>query len=142
MRANSIFNPGVAASRELPSNFDKIEAIASIVSEIEELAPYTSEIAEIVANLPDVVTVQEANDLINNLSVSVVGTLPAGSEAVATLNGTTIELQLPVGATGEAGINGFTPELTFSYNPATGWLEYDVTYKDYSGIVVDLEKEW
>lgn len=142
MRANSISHPGVGASRELPSSFDDIKALSAIAEEIAELAPYAEEIATLVAALPDVTTVQEAVDIINNLSVTV-ETLPEGSTATATLVGTNIHFGIPRGNKGDAGANGLSPNISITYDDATGNLEFDVvSWQDLSGLNVDAEMEW
>ena len=105
MRANSLTNLGVALDYNVTSDYDKVLVLADIASEIEELAPHANEIASIVANLPDVLTVQEATDIINNLTVSVTP-LPAGSIATSELVGTEIRLRIPAGAQGVQGIQG------------------------------------
>ena len=105
MRANSLTNLGVSIERDIASGFDLIQVVAGIASEIEALAPYADEIATIVANLPDVTTVQQANEVLNSLSVSVT-TLSEGSEATATLVGTEVRFGIPRGADGINGIDG------------------------------------
>lgn len=105
MRANSLTNLGVALDYNVSSDYDKVLVLADIASEIEELAPHANEIATIVANLPDVLTVQEATDLINNLTVSVT-TLEPGSTATSELVGTEIRLGIPAGVQGAQGIQG------------------------------------
>ena len=130
MRANSLTNLGVSIERDIASGFDLIQEVAGVASEIEALAPYADEIATIVANLPDVVTVQQANEVLNNLTVSVT-TLPVGSEATAALVGTEIQLGIPRGATGADGQNGLTPEIEANYDSFTGILTFEtVGYKD------------
>jgi hypothetical protein len=114
MRASSISHPGVAASRELPSNFDVIQKVAEVAGEIEELAPYAEQIATLVAALPDVTTVQEAADIINNLSVTV-ETLPEGSTATAVLTGTNVHFGIPRGADGSDGIDGVNNYVHIKY---------------------------
>ena len=130
MRANSLTNLGVSIERDIASGFDLIQTVAGIASEIEALAPYANEIATIVANLPDVTTVQQANEVLNNLTVSV-ATLPTGSMATVGLVGTEIQLGIPRGATGADGQNGLTPVIEASFDSATGILTFDtVGYKD------------
>ena len=63
MRANSLTNLGVALDYNVASDYDKVLVLSGIASEIEELAPHANEIATLVANLPDVLTVQEASEL-------------------------------------------------------------------------------
>ena len=130
MRANSLTNLGVSIERDIASGFDLVQTVAGIASEIEALAPYANEIATIVANLPDVTTVQQANEVLNNLTVSV-ATLPTGSMATVGLVGTEIQLGIPRGATGADGQNGLTPVIEASFDSATGILTFDtVGYKD------------
>lgn len=105
MRANSLTNLGVALDYNVTSDYDKVLVLAEIASEIEELAPHANEIATIVANLPDVLTVQEATDIINNLTVKIT-TLEPGSTATSELVGTEIRLGIPAGAQGIQGIRG------------------------------------
>lgn len=105
MRANSLTNLGVALDYNVASDYDKVLVLSEIASEIEELAPHANEIATIVANLPDVLTVQEAADIINNLTVSVT-TLEPGSTATSELVGTEIRLGIPAGVQGVQGIQG------------------------------------
>ena len=105
MRANSLTNLGVALDYNVTSDYDKVLALSGVASEIEALAPYATEIANIVANLPDVLTVQEAVAIINNLTVSVT-TLPAGSTATSELVGTEIRLGVPAGVQGVQGVQG------------------------------------
>lgn len=105
MRANSLTNLGVALDYNVVSDYDKVLVVAGLASEIEELAPHANEIATLVANLPDVLTVQEASELVNNLMVKVT-TLPAGSTATSELVGTEIRLGIPAGTQGAQGIQG------------------------------------
>lgn len=105
MRANSLTNLGVALDYNVVSDYDKVLVVAGLASEIEELAPHANEIANLVANLPDVLTVQEASELVNNLTVKVT-TLPAGSAATSELVGTEIRLGIPAGTQGVQGLQG------------------------------------
>lgn len=105
MRANSLTNLGVSLDYNVASDYDKVLVLSGITSEIEELAPHANEIATIVANLPDVLTVQEASELVNNLTVKVT-TLPEGSTATSELVGTEIRLGIPAGTQGVQGIQG------------------------------------
>lgn len=105
MRANSLTNLGVALDYNVVSDYDKVLVVAGLASEIEELAPHANEIANLVANLPDVLTVQEASELVNNLTVKV-NTLPAGSVATSELVGTEIRLGIPAGTQGVQGLQG------------------------------------
>lgn len=138
MRANSISHPGVAISRELPSNFDKIEKVAEIQDEIEQIAPYTSELVTISANLPDVLTVQEASNLVNNLAATVVSTLPAGSQADVALNGTTLEFSIPKGEDGIDGVDGVNNYIHVKYaiDGAGSGLSDSSVGKNYIGFAV------
>lgn len=105
MRANSLTNLGVALDYNISSDYDKVLVLAGIASEIEELAPHANEIATIVANLPDVLTVQQAVDVLNNLTVNVTTLMP-GAEATSELVGTEIRLGIPAGTQGVQGIQG------------------------------------
>lgn len=108
MRANSLTNLGVAVDYNIASDYDKVLIVAGLAEEIEALAPYSSQIGEIVANLPDVLTVQQAVAVLSNLSV-VVTTLEPGVEATSELVGTEIRLGVPRGVQGiqgEAGPKG------------------------------------
>lgn len=105
MRANSLTNLGVSLDYNVASDYDKVLVLSGIASEIEELAPHANEIATLVANLPDVLTVQEASELVNNLTVKVT-TLPEGSTATSELVGTEIRLGIPAGTQGAQGIQG------------------------------------
>lgn len=105
MRANSLTNLGVSLDYNVASDYDKVLVLSGIASEIEELVPHANEIATIVANLPDVLTVQEASELVNNLTVKVT-TLPEGSTATSELVGTEIRLGIPTGTQGVQGIQG------------------------------------
>jgi hypothetical protein len=144
MRANSLTNLGVSIERDIASGFDLIQEVAGIASEIEALAPHADEIATIVANLPDVTTVQQANEVLNNLTVSVT-TLPTGSMATAELVGTEVQLGIPRGATGADGYDGVTPVVEFTVDGA-GNLQYEVV--DYIDINTGntmpqpIQEEW
>lgn len=105
MRASSLTNLGVGVDYNISSDYDKVLVVAGLASEIEELAPHANEIANLVANLPDVLTVQEASELVNNLTVKVT-TLPAGSTATSDLVGTEIRLGIPAGTQGVQGLQG------------------------------------
>ena len=105
MRANSLTNLGAALDYNVASDYDKVLVVAGLAEEIEALAPYANQIATIVANLPDVLTVQEASELVNNLTVKVT-TLPAGSTTTSELVGTEIRLGIPAGTQGVQGIQG------------------------------------
>ena len=105
MRANSLTNLGVALDYNVVSDYDKVLVVAGLAEEIEALAPHANEIATLVANLPDVLTVQEASELVNNLTVKVT-TLPEGSTATSELVGPEIRLGIPAGTQGAQGIQG------------------------------------
>ena len=124
MRANSLTNLGVALDYNVASDYDKVLVLSGIASEIEELAPHANEIATLVANLPDVLTVQEASDLVKNLTVKVT-TLPAGSTATSELVGTEIRLGIPQGMRGPRGYDGLAPNIKFSID-GDGNLVYEV----------------
>lgn len=124
MRASSLTNLGVAIDYNIASDYDKVLALSEIASEIETLAPYANEIATIVANLPDVLTVQQAVGIINNLTVSVT-TLEPGSIATSELVGTELRLGIPRGDIGPRGFNGLAPMVEFSVD-VNGNLVYEV----------------
>ena len=129
MRANSLTNLGIALDYNVASDYDKVLILSKIASEIEVLAPHANEIATLVANLPDVLTVQEASELVNNLTVRVT-TLPAGSTATSELVGTEIRLGIPQGRQGPKGYDGLAPNIEFSIDgygnlvyEVVGWLD-------------------
>lgn len=124
MRANSLTNLGVGIDYNIASEYDKILLLSNIASEIEELAPHANEIAQIVANLPDIVSVQQAVDVLNNLSVSVT-TLDPALPATSELVGTEIRLGIPKGDRGPRGYNGLAPDIEFSLD-GDGNLVYEV----------------
>lgn len=124
MRANSLTNLGVSVEYNINSEYDKVLLVAAIADEIRELSPHADEIATLVANLPEVETVHQAVEIINNLSV-VVTELPETEQATAELVGTEIRLGIPRGAQGPRGYNGLTPQIEFSMD-ANGNLVYDV----------------
>ena len=124
MRANSLTNLGVALDYNVTSDYDKVLVVAGLAEEIEALAPYASQIGEIVANLPDVLTVQQAVDVLNNLTVSVT-TLEPGAEATSELVGTEIRLGVPRGDVGPRGFNGLAPMIEFSID-GDGNLVYEI----------------
>lgn len=105
MRASSLTNLGVGIDYNIASDYDKVLVVAGLAEEIEALAPYADQIGEIVANLPDVLTVQQAVDVLNNLSV-VVTTLEPGAVTTSELVGTEIRLGIPRGEQGLQGIVG------------------------------------
>lgn len=105
MRAGSLTNLGVGVDYNIASDYDKVLVVAGLAEEIEALAPYSSQIGEIVANLPDVLTIQQAIDVLNNLSV-VVTTLEPGAVTTSELVGTEIRLGIPRGEQGLQGIVG------------------------------------
>lgn len=124
MRASSLTNLGVGVDYNIASDYDKVLVVAGLAKEIEALAPYSSQIGEIVANLPDVLTVQQAVDVLDNLSV-VVTTLPENVPATSELVGTEIRLGIPKGDRGPRGYNGLSPEIEFSVD-GDGNLVYEV----------------
>ena len=124
MRANSLTNLGVALDYNVASDYDKVLVVAGLAEEIEALAPYASQIGEIVANLPDVLTIQQASDLINNLTVKVT-TLNPGTQATSELVGTELRLGIPRGDKGERGYDGLSPDIEFSLDER-GNLVYEV----------------
>ena len=124
MRASSLTNLGVGVDYNIASDYDKVLVVAGLAKEIEALAPYSSQIGEIVANLPDVLTVQQVVDVLNNLSV-VVTTLPENVPATSELVGTEIRLGIPKGDRGPRGYNGLAPMLEFSID-GDGNLVYEV----------------
>lgn len=124
MRASSLTNLGVGVDYNIASDYDKVLVVAGLAKEIEALAPYSSQIGEIVANLPDVLTVQQAVDVLNNLSV-VVTTLPENVPATSELVGTEIRIGIPKGDRGPRGYNGLSPEIEFSVD-GDGNLVYEV----------------
>ncbi len=105
MRASSLTNLEAALDYNIASDYDKVLVLSGIVSEISELAPHANEIATIVANLPDVLTVQEASELVNNLTVKVT-MLPEWDIATSELVGTEVRLGIPAGTQGVQGIQG------------------------------------
>mgnify|MGYP001143558821 CR=1 FL=1 len=124
MRANSLTNLGVALDYNVSSEYDKVLVVAGLAEKIEALAPYASQIGEIVANLPDVLTVQQAVDVLNNLTVSIT-TLPESVPATIELVGTEIRLGIPKGDSGPRGYDGLTPMIEFSIDDG-GNLVYEV----------------
>lgn len=124
MRASSLTNLGVGVDYNIASDYDKVLVVAGLAKEIEALAPYSSQIGEIVANLPDVLTVQQAVDVLNNLSV-VVTTLPENVPATSELVGTEIRLGIPKGDRGPRGYDGLAPCIEFSVD-GDGNLVYEV----------------
>lgn len=146
MRRKSLFSaPASAVDREVPNSvLDKIDVINANMDHIEALGtPETVEDMAALADL-DFSSVLQAASEINNLTVVVTETLPAGQPAEAVLVGNQLQLKLPAG---HDGLNGVTPEYEFTYNPATGDLEYElVRYIDLTtGNTTDLIneiKEW
>ena len=129
MRANSLTNLGVALDYNVASDYDKVLVVAGLAKELEELAPYASQIGEAVANLPDVLTVQQAVDIINNLTV-VVTTLDPIFPATSELVGTELRLGIPQGVRGPKGYDGLAPKIEFSIDgdgnlvyEAVDWLD-------------------
>jgi len=107
-RSSSLNNfTDTAVTREIGSKYDNVKKVADVVTTIEKFTDdVITDVTTVADNLPDVQTVTAAQDIIANLDVVVSDTLPAGSNATATLVGSTIELQIPVGNTGEAGADG------------------------------------
>lgn len=160
MRRSSLNNIDVALDREVDGMYDVIHAVSEKLTEIGILADNEVQtiLSTVVNSLPNISIVNAASDIIANLNVVVTATLPAGSNALATLNGSTIELQIPVGNTGvsgangiqgvrgtkgdkgdkgdtgaqgvpgENGIDGSTPTISLMYDNLTGNLSYEVTY--------------
>lgn len=124
MRASSLTNLGVGVDYNIASDYDKVLIVAGLAEEIEALAPYADQIGELIASLPDVLTVQQAVDVLNNLSVSVT-TLPENAPATSELVGTEIRLGIPKGDRGPKGYDGLSPEIEFSVD-GNGNLVYEV----------------
>ena len=124
MRASSLTNLGVGVDYNIASDYDKVLIVAGLAEEIEALAPYADQIGELIASLPDVLTVQQAVDVLNNLSVSVT-TLPENVPATSELVGTEIRLGIPKGDRGPKGYDGLSPEIEFSVD-GNGNLVYEV----------------
>ena len=124
MRASSLTNLGVGVDYNIASDYDKVLIVAGLAEEIEALAPYADQIGELIASLPDVLTVQQAVDVLNNLSVSVT-TLPENVPATSELVGTEIRLGIPKGDRGPKGYDGLSPESEFSVD-GNGNLVYEV----------------
>lgn len=124
MRASSLTNLGVGVDYNIASDYDKVLIVAGLAEEIEALAPYADQIGELIASLPDVLTVQQAVDVLNNLSVSVT-TLPENVPATSELVGTEIKLGIPKGDRGPKGYDGLSPEIEFSVD-GNGNLVYEV----------------
>ena len=124
MRASSLTNLGVGVDHNIASDYDKVLIVAGLAEEIEALAPYADQIGELIASLPDVLTVQQAVDVLNNLSVSVT-TLPENVPATSELVGTEIRLGIPKGDRGPKGYDGLSPEIEFSVD-GNGNLVYEV----------------
>ena len=124
MRASSLTNLGVASDYYIDSDYDKVLQLSAVTQQIQQLAPYATEIATLVANLPSITTIAQAEELINNLTV-VATTLPAESATTATLVGTEIRLGIPRGEAGAAGANGKTPIIEFTMD-VSGNLQYEV----------------
>lgn len=124
MRASSLTNLGVGVDYNIASDYDKVLIVAGLAEEIEALAPYADQIGELVASLPDVLTVQQAVDVLNNLSVSVT-TLPENVPATSELVGTEIRLGIPRGDRGPRGYDGLAPDIELSVD-SNGNLVYEV----------------
>lgn len=124
MRASSLTNLGVGVDYNIASDYDKVLIVAGLAEEIEALAPYADQIGELIASLPDVLTVQQAVDVLNNLRVSVT-TLPESAPATSELVGTEIRLGIPKGDRGPKGYDGLSPEIEFSVD-GNGNLVYEV----------------
>lgn len=124
MRASSLANNPLAVTRELDGRYD-------VVLEVSE---HLDEIAEILAMDLDTLLaeLQEAADF---SGLTVVPGVIAGWDSVnKILTVPTVE-----GARGERGFDGKTPLYGFTYNSATGNLEYTLT--GYASINDEVE-EW
>lgn len=84
--------------------------------------------------------VTEAAQLIQNLEVQA-SSLPAGSEASATLTGSQLVIGVPRGEDGVDGIDGLTPKITLSVDGNYN-LIYDVDYVVESEITDITIEEW
>ena len=124
MRASSLTNLGVGVDYNIASDYDKVLIVAGLAEEIEALAPYADQIGELIASLPDVLTAQQAVDVLNNLRVSVT-TLPESAPATSEMVGTEIRLGIPKGDRGPKGYDGLSPEIEFSVD-GNGNLVYEV----------------
>lgn len=71
-------------------------------------------------------TLEQAVEILENLNVEVT-TLPAGSQATSELVGGVWQIGIPEGKTGIDGADGFTPDISITYNPVTGDLEFETT---------------
>ena len=138
--------PTVAVDRNINnSSLDIISSVNAHIAEIEAIG--TTEVLADIATVAgiDFGPVLAGVDTINNLTVTVVETLPSGSVASATLVGSEIQLRIPKGLDGTNGIDGLTPQYEFVYVPSTGNLEYNlIGYIDRDTVLTAVNgiKEW
>lgn len=115
MRQSSLNNLGVGLSREIPSGYDDIKAVADNIDAVTLLG--TQESLDLITEISglDLVSIINSADSIDNLTVTVVETLEPGESASAELVDNVLELRVPKGATGSPGTNGLTPVVTIEY---------------------------
>jgi hypothetical protein len=112
-----------------------ITAVANNSANISTLAGYTAEISSLATNMVDILA---AAALILNLTVTA-ESVPYTAPAAVELVGSNLHFDIPQGAPGENGLNGQTAIYTFTYNGATGNLEYNmIGYVD----TIETIEEW
>jgi hypothetical protein len=132
MRVSSLTNLGVAIERDIPSGYDEIQDVAAIDEEVVIVANNIDSVVSVAIDLPDILTVQAAADLVENLSVSAT-TLGDGTEATAVLTGSNIAFGIPEG---KDGADGQVPDIEFSVD-VDGNLQYEVV-----GYYENATQEW
>lgn len=106
-RRSQLTAPTVAVDRNI--NNSSMDIITSVNSHIDEIAAIGTE--EVLADIAivaglDFDAVLDGVDVIDNLTVAVVETLPAGTPASAELVGSEIRLRIPKGLDGVDGVDG------------------------------------
>lgn len=114
---SQLTSPQVAVDRNIDNTvIDKIDVVNSNIDAIAALgAPEAIADMNVLADV-DWAAIEAQVGTLDGLTVEVVETLPAGSQASAELVGNTIELRIPKGVDGTDGVDGYTPVKGTDYS--------------------------
>jgi len=130
IRVTSLNKPQVAIDRNVDNT--TVDAVTNINANLPAILALAEEdtLADIsaIADL-DLTEVQEQIEDLENLTATIVETLPAGTPPEVELVGSELQFKLPQGVD---GLNGLTPIPTFAYDAVSGMLTVEVN--EYSDI--------
>lgn len=120
-------NSTVVSSLITPSAYDKVVVVYDNMVHVTNVS---NGITEVVVCSGNIEAIKTASQLIDTLSATA-ETVLSNVSASAELVGSNIHIKVPAGQDGD---NGMTPLYTFTYNEATGDIDYEITgYEAISG---------